>query len=234
MHLTPLRRPALFVTGTDTDVGKSVVAAAIARHLHLTSGLRVGVCKPVASGCADRNEDAERLRAAIDGRLPIDLVGPQSFKAAVSPKLAAAMEGRVIDVARIDAALDAIQTQSDVLIVEGAGGVFVPIDDETNVIDWIARLGVPTVVVARSGLGTINHTALMVEALRSRGIAVAGVVMNRWGGTPLEGDNRAEIERVARVRVLCAVPETKVASDATPGEVLAAIEGLNWRSLMSR
>ena len=231
--LRPLTKPALFVTGTDTGVGKSVVASAIADHLHRTSGLRVGAIKPVASGCDVVNEDAERLSAAIGRRFPLDVVCPQAYRSQLTPAVAARVEGRPLDWSAIARAMAIVEAESDVVIVEGAGGLFAPLDDERCVLDVIKMLGAPALCVSRPTLGTINHTALTVDAMRCHDVACCGVVVNRYPLAPglTERTNLEEIARWAKVPVRCVVPEAYFVGYDTPAEVTRAVAGVDWLAL---
>jgi len=180
------------VTGTDTGIGKTVVSACLVRAWHAS------YWKPVQSGTADGDHDtATVVRLAA---LAPDRHAPPAYalRAPLSPHAAAALEGIAIDLDRL-AALPALPAP---LVVEGAGGVLVPLTDRHLMIDLMARLALPVVLVARSALGTINHTLLSLMALRSRGIAIAGVVLN---GPPNPG-NRAAIESHGAIRIIAELP----------------------------
>ena len=228
------RRPGLFVTATDTGVGKTVVAAAVA-HWFRRRGARVGGCKVAATGCQRRreglvSEDAEYLAHWADSRHPLDVVCPQRWAEPLAPAVAAARAGRPIDWAAIRASLDTIGADSDVMVVEGVGGVLVPMDEGHTVLDLMRALMLPAVVVARPGLGTINHTLLTVGALRASGVPVAGVVVNRY---PAEADVATEtnvdaIERWGRVPVLCVCPDEPFTMPQLPPGVASAIAGVDW------
>jgi len=195
----------VFVTGTDTGVGKTFVAAGLAAALR-RRGVDVGVMKPVASGSA---EDARALIKASGSDDPLDLVNPVRLRDPISPHLAAKREGRTIDLRLIDRAFRELGRRHDVLIVEGAGGLLVPIRDGFTMADLAKRLRLPLLIVARDALGTINHTTLTVEAARSRGLKVLGVVVNRSRpGRPdlAERLNPAAIAQAARVKVLASLP----------------------------
>jgi dethiobiotin synthetase len=230
--------PGLFVTGTDTGVGKTVVAAAIAEHLR-RKGRRVAVCKPVATGCTLQregliSEDAELLAACADAQHPLDVICPQRFAAPLAPALAAEAVGQVVDEASIDAAIAEMAAVSDVMVIEGVGGAMVPIAPKRTVLDWALELDAPTIIVARPGLGTINHTLLTVQALRNAGVVVAGVVINRYpSGTPgqAEETNPRAIERWGGVAVLCLVPdEPFIAPRLGPG-IRNAVDQVDWSGL---
>lgn len=240
--LRPLHKPALFVTGTDTNVGKTIVAAAIADALH-RAGVRVGVFKPVASGCAPREsdncivcEDAQMLGAVVDHRFDHDTICPFAYAERISPYIAARNENRPVDWSVVQAALDRIQAESDVVVIEGAGGLFVPLDVRTKVIDLIRQFGVPALCVSRPGLGTINHTVLTVEAMRARRVECVGVVVNRYppDAGVVEQTNIDEIGRCAGVPVRAVVPEAYFDGFRIPAEIAAAVAPVDWRSLMRR
>src|SRR5688572_20209790 len=181
--LQPVTLPGLFITGTDTGDGKTLVAGAIAdwfRRRHK----RVGVLKPIATGCVHRreglvSEDAEFLAHCAEARFPLDVICPVRYAEPLAPSVAAERAKRPVDWDAIRRSLRIIEAGSDVMIVEGVGGVMVPLDASHTVIDLARWLRLPAVVVARPNLGTINHTLLTVKALRDAGVVVAGVVINR-------------------------------------------------------
>jgi dethiobiotin synthetase len=199
--------PGLFVTGTDTDVGKTYIAALIARQLRET-GRRVGVYKPVASGCrrdGDRlvSDDAAQLWEAAGRPGTVEEVCPQCYESPVAPNVAARMERRPIDEPRLRHGLDVWRERSDVLIVEGAGGWFSPLGDRTLVADLAVELRLPVVVVARNTLGTINHTLLTVRAIEAVGLSVACVVLNSIGEPDASSaTNLAELQSRLEVPVV--------------------------------
>lgn len=167
----------LFVTGTDTDVGKTAVAAAIAREL-ADAGRRVGVYKPVASGVGPGSGDAARLWEAAGRPLSLAAVCPQSFRAAISPPRAARAEGRSIDESLLRTGFDAWRATSDIVVVEGAGGLFSPLTDATLNVDFARDIGLPLVIVDAARLGAIGRTRMAVTAARAEGLRVAAVVLS--------------------------------------------------------
>ncbi len=181
----------LFITGTDTGVGKTEVAAALARVLS-RRGLRVAVMKPVATGCVRRNgrlisEDAEKLRRACGTTEPAELICPFRFEPPVAPAVARGLspQGTVpVSLDRIERIFRELSARHDVVLVEGIGGLMVPLDGRHTVSDLARRLGLPVLVVGRAGLGTLNHTLLTVETARSAGLKVAGVVLNGQSQRP--------------------------------------------------
>jgi len=226
----------LFITGTDTGVGKTVVAAALAAVLR-ERGVDVGVMKPVATGCDRRREglvspDAEFLAVAADAPEPLDDLCPIRLAEPLAPTVAAARARLTLDLAPLWAAWRRLRRAHDVLLVEGIGGLLCPLAPRMAVADLAARLGLPLLIVARPTLGTINHTALTVEAARARGLPIAGIVINRYHPDTAdlaELTSPDEIERVTRVPVLGLLPDdpaTDVATARLGTDVLAAVRRL--------
>ena len=201
-----MRKPVrgLFIAGTDTNVGKTYVAAMIARQL-VAEGRRVGVYKPVASGCRwEGNEllsdDAVSLWEAAGKPGELTRVCPQRFEAPISPNLAARAEDREVDAALLRDGLDYWLEQSEVVIIEGAGGLMSPVTEEEFVADLAHDFGIPLIVVARNALGVINQTlqTLITAATFRDGLNVAGVVLNHPvfpSSDESLKSNRDEIER---------------------------------------
>jgi dethiobiotin synthetase len=192
----------VFVTGTDTGVGKSVLAASVCAAL-AAGGERVAAFKPAVTGLDDEpgefGYDHELLASAANAGQAPDDVAPYRFGPPLSPHLAAELAGARLEPARL---LEAARAH-ELLVCEGVGGLMVPITTGYLVRDLAVDLALPVVVAARTGLGTINHTLLTVEAARTAGLRVAGVVMTPWPGEPaeIERSNRETIERLSRVPV---------------------------------
>jgi dethiobiotin synthetase len=174
----------LFITGTGTGVGKTYVACLIARAIR-HSGKRVGVYKPVASGCELQNgelisPDALSLWSAAGEHETPEAVCPQRFAAPLAPHLAARADGKHVDASLLRSGIDVWRTSSDVILVEGAGGLMSPISDDDYNADLAASLGFPLVVVAANELGTINATlqTLIAATTYGDGLSIAGVVLN--------------------------------------------------------
>lgn len=177
------RHHAYFVTGTDTGVGKTFISSMLVRQFAL-QGLRSVGMKPVASGC-DRldgqlvSEDVTQLLAASNINLPLSDINPYTFEPAIAPHIAARQAGVSIDLDHIVAAYKRLQAQADVVIVEGAGGFYVPLDEQYDMADLATRLGLPVILVVGMRLGCINHTLLTAKAIQQRGLTLAGWVANQ-------------------------------------------------------
>jgi dethiobiotin synthetase len=176
--------PGLFITGTSTEVGKTHVGAMIARAL-VAAGGRVGVYKPVASGCRRDGDqvvadDAAELWEAAGWPGDLERVCPQRFLAPLAPPRAAAQEGRTVDEALLRAGVNCWRESSDIVLVEGAGGLMSPLGEQTYNIDLAAELGYPLVIVAANELGVINAVLQTVITARARapGLPIAGIVLN--------------------------------------------------------
>jgi dethiobiotin synthase len=219
LSATPMARPprnptairGVFVTGTDTGVGKTVTAACLAR------AWQAGYWKPVQTGTATGDDDTATATALA--AIPADRVAPPAytFGAPLSPHAAAEREGGRIDLATIQ-----LPVGLDPIVVEGAGGVLVPLNAREFMIDLMAQLALPIVLVARGTLGTINHTLLSLAALRARALSIAGVVMN---GPPDIG-NRTAIEQFGQVRVLAELPRVEPLDAAAVARLAARIRPL--------
>jgi dethiobiotin synthetase len=173
----------MFITGTDTGVGKTLVAAAIALALK-KQGFEVGVMKPIETGVSPSTvgqSDAVRLRAIIEGEDQLGAVCPYPFALPVAPLAAAQAERQAINPDVIRKIYRLLSDRYDYLVVEGVGGVSVPITPNNDVTDLIAQLKLPAVIVGRSGLGGINHALLTIAALRRRKIPIVALVLNQTG-----------------------------------------------------
>jgi dethiobiotin synthetase len=191
----------LFITGTDTSV-------------------RVGAYKPAASGSRPGPQgpvwdDAVRLQAALGGGVPVARICPQRFHPPLAPPVAARQEGKVVDAELLRTGIDWWRGRVEFVIVEGAGGLLSPLTESETVADLAVSFGFPLLIVARLSLGTINHTLLTLEAARSRGLAVAGVVLNQ----PITADardcslqsNAAELEKRCGAPILAILPHAPAA-----------------------
>ena len=220
----------IFVTGTGTGVGKSVVAGAVCAAL-ARRGERVAAFKPAVTGLdhpgGEWPPDHELLAAAASaGQVPAD-VAPYGFGPPVSPHYAAELAGEAIEPTRLVAEARAAGESADALVCEGVGGLLVPITPGYLVRDLAVDLALPVVVAALTGLGTINHTLLTVEAARGVGLRVAGIVLTPWPErpAPIERSNRATVERLAGVPA-SGLPPTEPDALADAGEALPIDEWL--------
>jgi dethiobiotin synthetase len=192
------------IVGTGTGVGKTVLTASLAATL-IARGRRVGVCKPVVTGTADPTpgwpHDHELL-AAVTGQTP-ESVCPLTFGPPMSPHLAARLAGMTLEPARLLEAAREVSATVEILLVEGVGGLMVPLTVDYSMRDFARDLALPLVVAAPAGLGTINHTLLTVESARNAGLDVRGVVLTRWPEQPtmLELSNRDTIAHLGHIEV---------------------------------
>ena len=208
-----------FVTGTDTGAGKTVVAAAIAAALR-AGGRRVAAFKPVVTGVSDGAQpgapwpDDHELLASACRTQPRD-VTTRTFEPAVSPHLAAELCGTELALDTLLAAAQQAAAGADVLVVEGVGGLLVPLNAEHDIRDLAVALGLPVVIAARPGLGTINHSLLTVEAARAAGLDVRAVVLTPWPRQPsvVERSNHETIARLGRVEVAGLAPTSPAVDD---------------------
>jgi dethiobiotin synthetase len=194
----------VFVTGTGTEVGKTVVAAAIA-HTLADEGKRAAVFKPAVTGLeSDGGEpDHALLRRAAGSGQSDDQIAPYRYGPAMSPHLAADLAGERIQPERLLAAARGAAADSEALVCEGVGGLLVPLAAGYLVRDFAVDLGLPLVIAASPGLGTINHTLLTIEAARSAGLEVATVVLTPWPDKPdrIEESNRETVAALGKVEV---------------------------------
>ena len=196
-----------FVTGTDTAVGKTTVAVALLQAA-AARGLSTIGSKPVESGCRRfrdelRGDDGEWLRLTATIPLARELACPFRLEAPLAPAVAARTEGRAIELATLEKQRQSLFDRApDLLLLEGAGGLLVPLSDGTTIADLAKLYDLPLVVVARNTLGTINHTLLTVEAARRRGLQIAAVVMTCFSEDESTNSNAEEIARHAEVPIL--------------------------------
>jgi dethiobiotin synthetase len=234
---------AVFVTGTDTEVGKTVVAGGLALAFR-KRGIDVGVMKPAVTGCRTRGgkraaEDVDFLVKASGSEDNPQLVCPYMLRDPLAPEVAAEREGVRIDIRTIKSAFRRLSKKHEALIIEGAGGLFVPIKRNYLMIDLIAAIGVPIVIVARPGLGTINHTLLSCQAARAKNIGIAGIIINNYPPKPstAERTNPDMIRRYARAPLLGVVPHlpaVSVENCSLDGLLKATESSIDIKKLLSR
>lgn len=197
----------IFITGTDTGVGKTVVAGGLACALK-REGLDVGVMKPVQTGCIEKADgliatDVNFLISMSGVKDDIGLIAPYRFKEPLAPSVAAEIEGREIDIEKVVSSYNKLTQKHNFIIIEGAGGILVPIWKDLLFIDLIKSLSVPIIIVARTGLGTINHTLMTVRCARSAGIEIIGIIFNH---TDSKKDGIAEKTNPDVIKRLCNIP----------------------------
>jgi dethiobiotin synthetase len=230
--LRPVTRPAVFITGTGTDVGKTIATAALASALH-SLGRKVGLLKPIASGCPKYPQKGNHPNheLASDDLIPMDslvparamdldttnilhFLSPLRYAAPISPHLAAQLENRPVDWSRVQAALDYWQSHCDILLIEGAGGWLTPLDqDDHTIADLALALQATVILVTTATLGSINSTLLNVESIRRRNLPIAGLVVNRVAPENKQElnvlFNLQELPRLTNLPLLAVLPEVQ-------------------------
>lgn len=214
--------PAYFLTGTDTEIGKTFITCALL-HRARRAGLRAAGLKPVAAGTGSdgKNEDVEQIRAASMLTLPDTVINPYCFAAAIAPHIAAEEEGRVIDFAVIGKACAEARATADLLIVEGAGGFRIPLGPDGDSADLAVALGLPVILVVGMRLGCISHALLTAEAVLARGLPLAGWVANRIDPAMSRcAENLATLRGLLPAPLLGVVPYAPAAGAAGAAEFL--------------
>ena len=201
----------LFVTGTDTGIGKTLVSAALL-HALAQQGARCAGMKPVSAGFVESNgrwvnDDVETLKAAASVQVPDALINPCALREPLAPHIAAEHEGRLIDIDAIRGAAISIAALADIVIVEGVGGFRVPLTNTFDTADLAAELALPIVLVVGLRLGCLNHALLTAEAIRARGLALAGWVANSIDpAMPSRDENVATLDRLLEAPRLGLIP----------------------------
>jgi dethiobiotin synthetase len=235
---------ALFITGTDTGVGKTTVSAALSAFLCLRKDMDVGVMKPFETGLSKTNKDllpwdAICLKEASGSSDGLGMISPYTFENPVAPEVAAMLEHVVIDLAMVDRMYRKLLKAHDILVIEGAGGVLVPIRENFFYVDLIKKWGTPTLIISRLGLGTINHTLLTNIYLQSQGIKVIGVILNDTEGLedPASRTNPDALRKYLNVPVLGVFPHRKdLLEDGPDRDLLAGIfeRNIDTETLLAR
>jgi dethiobiotin synthetase len=216
---------AYFVTGTDTEIGKTLVSSALLHALART-GMRAVGMKPVAAGAEWhdgqwRNDDVDRLSEAGNMALPRELTTPYLLREAAAPHIAAQLENVSIDLAHIRRCYDRLAGQADAIVVEGVGGFCVPLSGESDTADLAKQLGLPVIMVVGLRLGCISHALLTAQAIAARGLRLSGWVANRVDATMAYADeNVAAIGARLPAPLLGVVPRLQMPSAATAAEYL--------------
>jgi dethiobiotin synthetase len=241
INLNLPKKAGIFVTGTDTSVGKTLTAGAIARIL-ADKDHKVGVFKPIATGCKHTwdgliNEDTEFLAWCANSDLSLSTITPLGYPTPASPIVSAANDKTAIDFDRIAAAYKEVCQNSDIVIVEGIGGVRVPLTEEFDLLDLAVEFALPVVIVARPNLGTINHTLMTIDCVRAAKLKIAGVVINGYNATQstVAEDTAPEvIAKFGGVDILSVVPFDETVSIKQPnlGEfIVGSLMDCNWEKL---
>jgi dethiobiotin synthetase len=235
------KKNGLFITGTDTGVGKSLVTGGIAALLR-HRGLKVGVFKPIASGCRHEREglvsdDTEFLAYCADADYPLSVITPVTYKTPAAPVTCAAIEGVAVDFEAIAAAYRYLCEHCDVVLVEGIGGAMVPLTEEDTILDLAVEFDLPVVVVARPNLGTINHSLLTIAAVRNAGLPVAGLVVSGYSAETADVAEETApgiIIRFGDTKLLSVVPydpDSNVEEGRLGHRVTQSLRSCDWKAL---
>lgn len=241
INLNLSKKPGLFITGTDTGVGKTLIAGAIARIL-ADKGLKAGVFKPIATGCKNNwegliSDDTEFLAFCANSDLPLSTITPLGYPTPAAPIVSAAHDRSAIDLDKIKTAYKDICQNSDIVIVEGIGGVRVPLTAEFDLLDLAAEFAMPVAIVARPNLGTINHTLMTIDCVRAAELKIAGVVINGYkpaDSTVAEDAAPEVIAKCSGVDILSVVPFDEAVDIEEPnlGEfIIGSLADCDWEKL---
>ena len=195
----------IFITGTDTGIGKTIVAGGIAAYLK-ECGVSVGVMKPISSG---GTEDAEFLKQIANLNDPLSLINPIALKNPLAPSVAAELEGMEIDLSSIEKVYNQLKNKYDLLVVEGVGGIAVPLSKNLLVTHLIKQLNLPIIIVGHLGLGTLNHTLLSVAFAEQANLQILGIILNSTHNHApglAEQTNPDEIEKITKIPVIGILP----------------------------
>jgi dethiobiotin synthetase len=241
INLNLPKKAGLFVTGTDTGVGKTLIAGAIAKIL-TRKGLKVGVFKPIATGCKRMwdglvSSDTEFLAWCANSNLSLSTITPVAYRTPAAPIVSAARDGTAVDFDKIASAYKDVCQNSDIVIVEGIGGVRVPLTEQFDLLDLAVEFALPVVIVARPNLGTINHTLMTIDCVRAAELKIAGIIVNGYNAvesTVAEDAAHEVIANCSGVDILAVVPFDETVNIEKPnlGEVvLTSLAGCDWAEL---
>jgi len=200
-----------FITGTDTGIGKTFITGGIARSLQ-EKGIDVGVMKPVESGCPVKDkvlypQDAMYLKEICGIEDELDIINPYRFRIPAAPSIAAETEGRCVELKTIRNCLTELLNLHDQVLVEGVGGLMVPLNSKKTVADLVKLLDIPMIIIAGCELGTINHTLLTIECAHHYDINLAGIIFNRFSSAcEVQTGFKEEIQRHSNVPILGEIP----------------------------
>ena len=197
-----------FITGTDTGVGKTLITALLANNLKQKGS--VAVYKPLMCGDITNEHPTQDLKTIqnLSNLESEHLYHEYQFQLPASPHLAAEKENKEIDKQVILHKINELKSKYDYLLIEGAGGLLVPITRSYSIADLIKEIGEPTIVVARAALGTINHTSLTIEALQARNIQIKGIILNQYQDSEIEKDNKKIISETYNVKIIATIPQS--------------------------
>lgn len=219
----------LFVCGTDTNVGKTIITGTIALALK-QAGYRVGVYKPLESGCSNTKSQKKLIRADSEflakcaGITNLDDVNTYAFKEPLAPGVAAQLNGCSISFAKIKTHLEKLKKKYDIVLIEGAGGLLVPVSGKKTNLDLIKHLKTPVLIVARAGLGTLNHTLLTYQSLKQAKIPVSGVILNQTSSSKdISQKYNAQILKDYRLPLWGTMPHC---TSLLPKSLLLGIKGI--------
>lgn len=235
------KRPGFFIVGTDTGAGKTLIAGAIARIL-TDAGQKVGVFKPIATGCKRHWEgtisrDTEFLAFCANSDLALSTITPIGYVTQAAPIIGAAREGQAIDLDRIATAYKEICQNSDIVIVEGVDGVRTPLTLELDLLDLAGEFDLPTVIIARLNQSAVNHTLMTIDCIRAAELKIAGVVLNAYDAVEARvAENTADqvIAQCSGVNILATVPFDEMVNTEEPdlGEVIVpSLADCDWAQL---
>lgn len=216
-----------FVTGTDTGVGKTVIAGGLASILK-SRGLDVGVMKPIATGGKEIDgrvvsDDALFLMKMVDCQDPYDLVNPICLVPALAPTVASRLSTKVIDIEVVWNSFERLIRKHEFMIIEGVGGLLVPLSEDFYVADMAKRMDLPLIIVSRAGLGTINHTLLTISCARNKGLKIEGIIINNPNEACIgvaEETNPTEIEKCSGIPILGIIPYDRKLKISSSGLLL--------------
>ncbi|HAL45453.1 MAG: dethiobiotin synthase [Planctomycetes bacterium GWF2_42_9] len=228
----------LFITATDTGAGKTLISGVVAKLIS-QQGKKVGVFKPIATGCRTVkgkliSEDAEFLKYCCNSELALDVITPIRYKIPAAPLACEKAEKKKVNLSTLFNAYEQICRNSDFVVVEGIGGVKVPITSDFDVLDLAKALKLPVIIVAKAKLGTINHTLLTIEAVRRKGLLLAGIIINGYDEKTVdfaEKTNAEFIKKLGKTKILAVVPDdkkTNMAKNIVGRKVTDALRKINW------
>ena len=199
----------IFITGTDTGVGKTIVTAAVCSCIK-SSGKRVAAMKPIQTGTdTQKTLDIEFVYKVLDEEFLIDDVCPYRFTKPLSPKLASEVSGKEIHVNDILSAYKTLEEKFEYVVIEGAGGILAPVKNNYFIVDLINEMESPVIIVTRPALGTINHTLLTIESAKNKGLSILGIIVNKYPIDPDDSEltNPDEIASISGLPILGIIPE---------------------------